>query len=604
MQKIFYFFFSFLLLFVLTITVYGQNNLLTPAESGFEFSPFRGTNDDCGGVANPSEFGPGNLTQRWRNAHSSPNLFGVNACSPGAQPAAHGGNMYVLMSGPPDERVEGIFMNLSFSSDKYYTISFWARQGSRINLKLTNGLIANICTINNCRGNVDYPQSPTDSLVLYNDVLVIGSGWQRFEISINPPRNFSQIYFHCTQSPDPDINNSYEFLLDDVVIVENCCLKQAKYQDTIDPPSTYRFELIEAGSYVFPNQFNGPVYFTMPYETVWQAGETDVNGVLQGEIVLKDGFSSGDNFHARLHDCLSTEMQVNLRHEVQPLQVGQTNCFIKIFADVCFSNGNMTYSVWNLTTGQQVTAVITTPKGITITDAPSTETEYEITVTDNASGSSVVKRIKVGRCGCLPPKDVVGVNRINTVCGPSAVEDCFKIGMDLPPNTAFTWAVSPPSAYSYITDPSSSVTTVCIPPSLSGTGNITFKLYSQNPGCPVDSNEFNIFYKRVPDNNCLFYNGFWGPTDLNDSNKLVLGFNLGIDVETVYIELYQQGNPIAIYDTDLVRGVDFSATGVYYEWQHYFGNAVTEGFPYTVVMKYKCRCSSIINIGRIRNINF
>jgi len=255
-------------------------------------------------------------------------------------------------------------------------------------------------------------------------------------------------------------------------------------------------------------------------------------------------------------------------------------------------------------TGQPVTAVITTPKGITITDAPATETEYEITVTDNTSGSSVVKRIKVGRCGCLPPKDVAGVNRINTICGPSAVEDCFKIGMDLPPNTAFTWTVSPPSAYSYITDPSSSVTTVCIPPNLGGMGNLTFKLFSQNPGCPIDSNEFSIFYKRVPDNNCLFYNGFWGPTDLNENNVLDLGFTLSIDVEAVYIELYQDGNPTPVFTEDLVRGIEIPATALVFDYSHTFGASVVDEFPYTVIIKYKCRCSNTINIGRIRNINF
>lgn len=569
-------------------------NFFTAEESGFEFSVSPDLNQ---GANNPCEFCRPQ-TGRWRASHNSPQLW-----ASGWGPSAYEGSKTAfLQGGTPNSPTysEGIFMPFSFQSNRYYTLSLFVWSGSHINIKLANNLAHNANGEGNQSGNISFPSTSDTQTILQNHI-VTGTGWQLIQIkNLKPTSNFTQLWIHSSPVANTDA------FIDGCMLFQSCCIPFMEYQDTIDPPSTMVAQYILAGDSVIPSKPVGAVSFTQPWKTVWQAGELNSSGMVQGRVTMKKGFKSGQNFVARVQDCFSSPLDAFLSDSVSPIPNEQGLCLVQLRANICFGSGRYTITGTNLTTGANLTKGNWLWGKFVFVVYPTEPTEYEITITDNITGETVTRRITVGKCGCIPPKDVRGVNKVNTICGPSTSPDCFTIGKELPLNTPFQWVTEPPNSGGmiYMKDPRSSVTHVCFPPSLSGTGQFTYKLISASPGCDSVVSEFHVFYKRVPDNNCYFNNSFWGPTDLNDSNKLELHFALSLDVEEVYIELYEGGNPVPAYNFSLVRGINFGATATFHAWKYIFGPGVMDNFPYTVVMKYKCRCSSIVTIGRVINLTF
>lgn len=585
----------FLLTLVLCFFSATGQNFFNTDEAGFEFSVSPDLNPNA---SNPCEFCRPQ-TGRWRASHNSPQLW--SPVFPSGPTPFQGGKIAFMQGGSLGraDYSEGIFIPYSFQPDRYYTLSFFVWRGSHMNVKLANGLVNNSNGEGIQSGNINFP-STSDTQTILQNFIVPGTGWELVEIkNLRPDKAYSQLWIHSSQVVDTDI------FMDACMLFKSCCIPVAEYQDTTDPPSTMVSEYILAGDSIIPGKPVGPVNFTRPWKTVWQAGELDGSGVLQGRITLKKGFKSGQSFVARVRDCFTSPLDAFIYDSVIHMLNEQGNCLVQIRARICFGSGRYSISGVNLNTGTAL------PKGTWVSDTyilivyPGEPTEYEITITDNTTGETIKRRIIIGKCGCIPPKDVAGVNKINTICGPSPGNDCFTIGKDLPPNTSFKWRAEPAGGMSYMVDTSKTPARVCFPPSMGGTGQFTYKLISYSPGCDSVTSEFHVFYKRVPDNNCIFYNGFWGPqSGINDSNKLTLGFEVSLDVEAVYIELYEDGNPVPVYTEDLIRGIDFISTTTDFTWNHYFFGDVSDGIPYTVIIRYKCRCSSTVNIGRIRGITF
>lgn len=594
MKKIF-----ILITIILPIQLYCQAySFITGNDASFDWF-FEAPNDLQSGANNPCQFCLG-LTGSWQASHNSPQIW-LDAW--GNPSSAYDGHQMAFLQGAKADRLgydEGIFFPFNFRSDRYYTLTFYSLYGSRFSVKLATGLQNNVNGNGNPTGGKvnDSTPDPATTEILFDNYVVTGGGWQKIQLkNFRPSQNFTQLWFHSSADVISDA------VIDGVSLTQSCCIPIVVYQDTINPPSTYVGEQIVAGRNVIPFAPQGDVTFTQPWHTTWQAGLLDsTTGKINGKVVLKHGFKSGENFTARVRDCLSSPLELNLSYSVQPLLPGQQNCFMRINADLCFGSGNYSFTARDLSTNQLLSGSKSN-NGATFAIFPSEETEYEVTVTDLENGQTKTQRIKVGRCGCSPPRDVPGINKINKICGNSVAPDCFTIGKKLQTNSTFTWTTDFPGGMAYMQDANKEVTTVCIPPTLGGSGIITYKLITQKPGCPDDTSEFHIIFKRQPTSNCYWYNGFWGPTSLNENNLLQLHFDISLDIEAIYIELYEESTNQLVYSTELVRGVEIAPLETYTRWEHTFGNTVNPG-PYRIVMSYKCRCSDVINPGKVRIINF
>ena len=555
----------------------GQN-IFTNNEASFEFAPSGANGNQCEPCLG--------TTGRWFASHGSPELD--------ITPTPHHGSRALFLAGRRpdlDFYSEGVFFDHTFLKDHYYTLSFYIWQGSQVNFKLANGLV------NNSQGDGTVDSSlniwfanPTNTQDLLINYDVTGAGWQLVEIrNFKPLINFSQLWIYTGDSMNAEAN------LDAGMLIKSCCIPYKEYQDTTDPPTTYVGQYIIAGDSITSSRPVGPVNFSQPWETIWQAGEADSNNIARGRITLSDGFNSGQNFKARVRDCRTSPLDISLSYTVTNTQVNG-NCIIKLNTIVCFGSGRYTITAWNVKTRQQITGAGPIPGGLAFNVAPTEETEYEIRVLDQSNGQQIVRRIKIDHCGCPKPKDVNGVNKINDICGVSTAPNCFTIGKDLPLNASFKWLVEPSNAgyLDFIEDTTKSPTTVCIPTYISGTGYIKYKLVYTRPGCPPDTSDFTIFYKRNPGPNCYFYNGYGSPHSNNTLNEFTLGFNLGIDVEAVYIDLYAVNNPTPLFTFDLIRGVDFPIEANYHYFHHVFGEAVEDGINYRFEMRYKCRCYDVL----------